>query len=769
MHYFLLEDVVFHKTCKIHRQLPPGGILVFLTGKQEIVRMVNRLRRALKDHDRNTFVDEVDVINRDNDIVSDDFVLRDMDDDEMDGDLWQVSREVQEQGDDENDDDSSIPKDRDMPLSDTTTDTSPNLLKTIILPLYSLLSTQEQARVFAPVPNGYRLIVVATNIAETSVTIPGMAYVVDCGRQKCRNYTASTGVASYDVMWISKAAADQRAGRAGRTGPGHCYRLYSSSLYSRHMDPFALPEVLTRPLEDVILAMKAMKVSNVNDFPFPTPPDRSQIDAAIQLLANVGCVDISMMERDGEGDGVITRLGSAVAKLPLGVRCSKILLVAAEAGVLDYAIPIVAALSEVSPFIVKGQSTIDMDSTAGSSIPTEEEVDAEDISNDNTTVVKSKHRWSHPGGDVLAAMLAVGAYTYAGRGAGGISEKLACQKFCNENGLHPVIMERIQQMRRHLSHLAKSRLSNADGVAAKTGGYVCSMPPPNKVQEQLLCQSIASGLLDNVAMLAPLGSIPGQHPFSLRSAYLSCSSNIKEPLFIDTNSVVHSRDARRLPKWICYESLIRKTLKDGQTSIAIMKQITPIDPAWLGRLADGSRLLKIGEPLVSPLPTYDENNDVVLCGVRTKFGCYGWELPPVRRDMYTTLQQQSINSCVYMPDDSFRWFARFLLEGKVFLDLKDVVDTYNDHPSMITRRSASGASTSSSHVTKVTLLVSALSNAGIDNAAALRKHWAENDSKFLFNIMKRWVKPEHTISFQKVWIKSVKENAHIWKSQRGTK
>lgn len=69
-------------------------------------------------------------------------------------------------------------------------------------------------------------------------------------------------------MWISKAAADQRAGRAGRTGPGHCYRLYSSSVYSRYLDDFALPEVLTRPLEDVVLAMKAMRVSNVTSFPF---------------------------------------------------------------------------------------------------------------------------------------------------------------------------------------------------------------------------------------------------------------------------------------------------------------------------------------------------------------------------------------------------------------------------------------------------------------------------------------------------------------------
>jgi ATP-dependent RNA helicase DHX37/DHR1 len=756
----LSEDAVFQKTCKIHRQLPPGGILVFLTGKQEIVRMVNRLRRALRDDAASAIEPhEVDTLQLD---AVDEFALRDMDDDEMDGDLWQVSRDEQEKPDDDAVD---LADEDNIAPSDVNGNAARVKLKATILPLYSLLSTEEQARVFAPVSEGYRLIVVATNIAETSITIPGITYVVDSGRQKCRNYNASTGVASFDVMWISQAAADQRTGRAGRTGPGHCYRLYSSSLYARQLDPFALPEVLTRPLEDVILSMKAMKISNVNDFPFPTPPDRSQIDAALQLLGNIGCVDLSSTEQEGQGDGSITRLGTAVARLPLGVRYSKILLVAAEAGVLDYAIPMVAALSEASPFVVNGQLQTDMDH-GDKAYREPDDSNNEELVRDKEAL-KANHRWSHKGGDVLAAMLAVGAYTYAGRGAGGLSEKLACQKFCYENRLHPVIMERIQQMRRHLCHLSKSRLPNADGVASQTGGYVCSMPPPNRIHEQLLCQSIASGFLDNVAMLAPLGSIPGQHPFSLRSAYLSCSSKIVEPLFIDTNSVVYSRDARRLPKWICYETLIRKTLKDGVTSIAIMKKITPIDPSWLGRIAEKSRLLKIGEPIVTPLPMYDSVNDVVICSVRTKFGCHGWEIPPIQRDMFRSLEQHSSsnNSLVFMPDDSFRWFARFLLEGKVFPELQNAVDMLNDPPSILTRRSTSGGTTS--HTAKVTLLVSALSHAGVDSASALRKYWAEVDAKFLFPLLKRWVQPESAAAFQKIWIQCVNDSVSQWHG-RGT-
>ncbi|KAL3922228.1 MAG: hypothetical protein SGILL_002316, partial [Bacillariaceae sp.] len=253
------ESAAFKKICKIHRKLPQGGILVFLTGKDEIVRMVRKLRCSLNDRDqKNSPVSEgfrdVEMANLE---VDDENMPREMDDEEYDADDLQID-DFDEM--DENDNEEIVPPSEDDNIPKNAT----------ILPLYSLLSGEEQAKVFAPIPENDRLIVIATNIAETSITIPGISYVVDTGRQKCRNYSSGTGVASYDVMWISKAAADQRAGRAGRTGPGHCYRLYSSSLYARHMDEFALPEVLTRPLEDVVLAMKSMKISDVSAFPFPT-------------------------------------------------------------------------------------------------------------------------------------------------------------------------------------------------------------------------------------------------------------------------------------------------------------------------------------------------------------------------------------------------------------------------------------------------------------------------------------------------------------------
>jgi ATP-dependent RNA helicase DHX37/DHR1 len=414
---------------------------------------------------------------------------RELDDEEIDGDVFQ---------DDEHDDFEDMENDSDEERNKTNEsnrEPDDNIPKRVlILPLYSMLSAEEQARVFDKVPEGVRLIVVATNIAETSITIPDISYVVDSGRQKCRNYHAGTGVASYDVMWISRAAADQRAGRAGRTGPGHCYRMYSSSMFSRHMNAFALPEVLTRPLEDVVLAMKAMNVSNVVNFPFPTAPDQGQLDAAVKLLANIGCIDLSNVEKHG-GDGEITRLGAAVAKLPLSARHGKMLLVAANAGLLDYAIIIVAVESESSPFQHGPADETKWKDENDSDEDSLDEVDRTSAEmKEEHSKKKAKNKWIHRGGDILAAVHAVGAYTYAGRGAGGAAEKVVCRRFCEENGLNPVLMERIQKMRMHLARLARTRLSNAVGIAAKTGGILSTMPPPNKLQEILLQQ--VSAILD---------------------------------------------------------------------------------------------------------------------------------------------------------------------------------------------------------------------------------------------------------------------------------
>ncbi|KAL8241185.1 hypothetical protein R6Q59_014557 [Mikania micrantha] len=134
----------------------------------------------------------------------------------------------------------------------STIDRSPGAIS--VLPLYAMLPASTQLRVFEEIKEGARLVVVATNVAETSLTIPGIKYVVDTGREKAKNYNSSNRMETYEVQWISKASAAQRA---GRTGPGHCYRLYSYAVFNNIFADFSTAEILKTPVDGVLLLMKS--------------------------------------------------------------------------------------------------------------------------------------------------------------------------------------------------------------------------------------------------------------------------------------------------------------------------------------------------------------------------------------------------------------------------------------------------------------------------------------------------------------------------------
>jgi len=232
-------DEAFKKVAKIHQRLPPGGILVFLTGQDEIRLLCNKLRDRFPSKQRRA--SETDLQGprvrcsaRAMDLEAEDIEVEH--DDELRNDDDSDPNAVSDDSDfEEAPQRPKLHDDQSEPLH--------------VLPLFSLLPVNDQLRVFAPPPEGSRLCVVATNVAETSLTIPGIKYVVDCGRVKERVYERSTGIESFQIRWISKASAAQRAGRAGRTGPGHCYRLYSSAVFERDFPQFSEPEILKYPIE----------------------------------------------------------------------------------------------------------------------------------------------------------------------------------------------------------------------------------------------------------------------------------------------------------------------------------------------------------------------------------------------------------------------------------------------------------------------------------------------------------------------------------------
>jgi ATP-dependent helicase HrpA len=208
---------------------------------------------------------------------------------------------------------------------------------TEILPLYARLSALEQNRVFQP--HGRPRIVLATNVAETSLTVPGIRYVIDPGMARISRYSPRGKIQRLPIEKISQASAQQRAGRCGRVMAGVCVRLYSEEDFQSR-PVFTDPEILRTHLAAVILQMSALNLGRPEDFPFVDPPDSRQISDGFRLLFELQAVD----EQRG-----ITELGRQLAKLPVDPRLGRMLLAAQREGCLSEALIIVAALAIQDP------------------------------------------------------------------------------------------------------------------------------------------------------------------------------------------------------------------------------------------------------------------------------------------------------------------------------------------------------------------------------------------------------------------------------------
>ncbi|ELR22169.1 ATPdependent RNA helicase DHX8, putative [Acanthamoeba castellanii str. Neff] len=217
----------------------------------------------------------------------------------------------------------------------------PMVPELVILPVYSALPSEMQTRIFEPAARGSRKVVVATNIAETSVTIDGIYYVVDPGFVKQKVYNPKMGMDSLVVCPISQAAARQRAGRAGRTGPGKCYRLYTEGAYKNEMLPTSVPEIQRTNLANTVLTLKAMGINDMLGFDFMDPPPVQTLIVAMEQLYSLGALD---------EEGLLTRLGRKMAEFPLEPQLSKMLITSVELGCADEILTVVAMLSVQNVF-----------------------------------------------------------------------------------------------------------------------------------------------------------------------------------------------------------------------------------------------------------------------------------------------------------------------------------------------------------------------------------------------------------------------------------
>ncbi|XP_060967106.1 pre-mRNA-splicing factor ATP-dependent RNA helicase DEAH10 isoform X1 [Cannabis sativa] len=216
-----------------------------------------------------------------------------------------------------------------------------NNQRLVIVPIFSSLPSEQQMRVFASTPAGYRKVILATNIAETSVTIPGIKYVIDPGLVKARSYDPKQGLESLTVVPISKAQALQRSGRAGREGAGKCFRLYPESEFDK-LENSTKPEIKRCNLANVILQLKALGVDDIIGFDFIEKPSRSAIVKSLEQLFLLGALTDECKLSDP--------VGRQMSKLPLDPVYSKALIVASEFKCLQEMLITVAMLSVESMF-----------------------------------------------------------------------------------------------------------------------------------------------------------------------------------------------------------------------------------------------------------------------------------------------------------------------------------------------------------------------------------------------------------------------------------
>ncbi|KAF5360989.1 hypothetical protein D9756_004819 [Leucocoprinus leucothites] len=222
-------------------------------------------------------------------------------------------------------------------LQETARSLGPKIPELIICPIYANLPSEMQAKIFEPTPEGARKVVLATNIAETSITIDGVVFVIDPGFVKQNSYNPRTGMSSLMVVPCSRASANQRAGRAGRVGPGKSFRLYTKWAFSNELEEHTVPEIQRTNLGMVVLLLKSLGINDLIGFEFLDPPPGETLMRALEMLYALGALN---------DRGELTKLGRRMAEFPVDPMLSKAIISSEKYGCTDEVLTIIAMLSE---------------------------------------------------------------------------------------------------------------------------------------------------------------------------------------------------------------------------------------------------------------------------------------------------------------------------------------------------------------------------------------------------------------------------------------
>ncbi len=392
---------------------------------------------------------------------------------------------------------------------------------TEVLPLYARLSVAEQHRAFTPHPG--RRIVLATNVAETSLTVPGIRYVVDPGTARISRYSRRTKVQRLPIEPVSQASATQRSGRCGRLSDGICIRLYSEADFEGR-PPFTDPEILRTNLAAVLLQMADLRLGDVASFPFLDPPDRRAVQDGVALLVELGALEPATPGR-GDGEHRLTKLGRRLARIPLDPRLGRMLLEAHRLGCLAEVLVIVTGLAIQDP--------------------RERPAEASGVGGAREAALQQHARFAVPGSDFLSYLL---LWDYLAEQQRELSSS-AFRRLCRREYLHYLRVREWQDLHGQVRR-----------VLAEIGMRVPARRPGAEFDDMTIHRSLLAGLLSQIGVWDP----DTREYLGARGVRFRLSPG--------------SRLARKPPRWVMAAELVETTRLWAHTAARI-------EPEWVEPLA----------------------------------------------------------------------------------------------------------------------------------------------------------------------------------------
>lgn len=400
-----------------------------------------------------------------------------------------------------------------------------------LIPLYSSLPFDMQMQAFQPARKGTRKVIVATNIAETSVTIEGIRYVVDAGLVKMKFFDVKSGIDSLITCPVAQSSANQRAGRAGRVQPGKCFRLMTEAAFDQ-LDPFTPPEMQRADISWAVLQLKALGIEDVLHFDFVSSPPAESMVFSLELLYSLGALDTRCR---------LTPLGEQMAEMPVEPRLAKCLLASFEFGCSEEVLSIAAMCSVEYPFIsVKGGKS----SGAMEAKQRLMECIGEfaTLEGDHLTLLNIYRTFETSFEGNLE--------TAARGGKPGRSRADSARSWCDFHSLQYRILTRAAEVRAHLKGMLR-RFAPPGGVFASCGEDTVAVR-----------QCLVAGYFAHAAQLGSDGrywTLRGRHPVTVHP--LSVLARFGAP-----------------PEWVIFNDVVH-------TKQAMIREVTRVDPLWLVDLA----------------------------------------------------------------------------------------------------------------------------------------------------------------------------------------